>query len=223
MANGPLSHNYVDFFSQLARTNTKPWFEANKARFLEQVKEPFESLVGELLSGAAVMDGIKPIPVPDSVFRIHRDTRFGLDKSPYKTYMAAVISPAGRKDLQVPGMYLRLGAGGVTVIGGLHELEPPMLLRIRRRIASHGGELRRLLKAAAFVRRFGGRLHGERNKVLTPELREAATREPLIANKQFYCQAEYPEAAITRPDLKAFLLGHYRAMRPVNAWLARGT
>ena len=48
---------------------------------------------------------------------------------------------------------------------------------------------------------------------------EAAKKEPLIANKQFYVGAELPAKLVADPKLMDRLMDHYLAMCPFNAWL----
>jgi len=63
-------------------------------------------------------------------------------------------------------------------------------------------------------------VHGEANKVLPAEFKEAAKNEPLIANKQFYVMAERPAKLVASATLLDELMEHHGAMAPFNAWLA---
>lgn len=75
------------FLQGLRKHNDKEWFEANKQDYQQFVLRPMQALVEEL---APVMLGIDPLlevtpAVNRTISRIHRDTRFSKDKSPFKT------------------------------------------------------------------------------------------------------------------------------------------
>src|SRR3989442_10897317 len=74
------------FFHELARNNAKPWFEAHRADYEGQVREPMRALIEEMDVRLA---RFAPEIIGDpkrSMFRIYRDIRFSADKSPYKTH-----------------------------------------------------------------------------------------------------------------------------------------
>src|SRR5689334_24421306 len=78
----------LDFFRNLARHNSKPWFEAHRADYEEHVVAPMRALIEELdVRLARFAPEITGDP-KRSMFRIYRDVRFSKDKSPYKTHAA---------------------------------------------------------------------------------------------------------------------------------------
>jgi uncharacterized protein (TIGR02453 family) len=76
------------FLRALAKNNERAWFNANKARYEQELRAPYQRFIADLagplrkISPHFVAD---PRPVGGSMFRIHRDTRFAKDKTPYKT------------------------------------------------------------------------------------------------------------------------------------------
>ena len=78
----------LQFFRQLARHNEKAWFEAHRSEYEQEVREPMQELIEEMLmrfrSFAPEIGG----DPKRSMFRIYRDVRFSKDKSPYKTNAA---------------------------------------------------------------------------------------------------------------------------------------
>jgi len=220
-AESPFTKDLLRFLAELSLNNNKTWFDAHKLRYVLQVKQPFEAFVEDLLARTAKLERCRPVPVKDAVFRIYRDIRFSKDKTPYKTHVSAIMSRTGRRDMQVPGLYVQLGPDLVGIAGGAYTPTPENLVRIRRAIGRRGSELGRLLRAAPFRRLFEGKLLGEVNKIVPPEFRDAVGRQPLIANKQFYYWAEYPPATALRKDLVSFVMKHHVAARPVNRWLER--
>jgi len=70
-----------------------------------------------------------------SMYRIHRDTRFSEDKTPFKTWLAARFEHEARRKVEsVPGFYLHLGLDHCFAGGGVYHIERPGLTRIRQRI-----------------------------------------------------------------------------------------
>jgi uncharacterized protein (TIGR02453 family) len=216
-----LPPEFQPFFRRLRRHNRRPWYHAHKAEFLAYAKEPFDELVEALIHRIGTVEpAVRSLTPADCTFRLARDTRFSRDKTPYKLFLAAVVGPGGRKHLGAPAFYFQAGADGLAVGGGAYAPDKGGLLAIRRAIVRDGARLERLLAAAPF-RHLYGELQGERNKRLPPEFANAVRRFPLVANKQFYYWAEYDDPAIvSRRDLVDLLMRHYRAGRPLNAWLA---
>src|SRR5271170_6489971 len=95
----------MQFLEELWQHNERDWFLGNKARYEEQVRDPFLRLIADLapalkkISPYFVAD---PRPVGGSMMRIYRDTRFSKDKSPYKTSLAAHFWHSKGKDGATP-------------------------------------------------------------------------------------------------------------------------
>lgn len=125
------------FLAQLKRNNRREWFEANRARYLEHVRDPMLHFIADLAPRLARISPhfvADPAPVGGSMFRIHRDVRFAKDKRPYKTAATARFPHERGKDVHTPGWYLHLEPGGVYVGTGIWHPDTPTLNRIRRAI-----------------------------------------------------------------------------------------
>lgn len=211
--------DFNQFFKDLAKNNNKEWFDANRKRYETGVKKPFEAFVAEAIARVGKHDKAVRIEPKEAIFRINRDIRFSKDKTPYKLNTSAIISPAGRKDHSTPGIYFELGPENVKFFGGAYEPEKDQLVRIRTAILRDPKGFRKVVDGKTFKAMFGT-VRGEANKVLPPEFKSAAAKEPLIANKQFYVGAEKPAKLVTDPKLMEALMDHYLAMCPFNVWLA---
>jgi len=207
------------FFKDLAKNNNKEWFDANRKRYEESVKKPFEAFTSEVIKRIAKHDKTITIGPKEAIFRINKDIRFSKDKTPYKLNTSAIISPAGRKDHATPGIYFELGPESVKFYGGAYQPEKDQLEKIRTAILRDGKGFRKAIEGKAFTTLFGT-VKGEVNKVLAPEFKAMMAKEPLIANKQFYVGAELPAKLVADAKLMEVLMDHYQAMCPFNAWLA---
>ena len=87
----------LQFLQELSENNNKPWFEANKKRYLE-AKAKMEQLAVELVAAIRSFDDtIGPLSPKDCTWRIYRDVRFSKDKRPYKTQMGVFVAKGGKK------------------------------------------------------------------------------------------------------------------------------
>ncbi len=172
-----------------------------------------------MIHRVSALDAAIAIEPKDAIFRIARDIRFSKDKTPYKTHVAAVITPGGRKDIQYPALYFSFGIHGVAIGGGMYRPDKDSLAKIREAIRRDGRTLTRALQGKQFRQLFG-ELQGERNRRLPKEFADALQRFPIIANKQFYYFAEYDNPRLLlKSDLADFVMRHYRAGKKVNEFL----
>ncbi len=136
------------FLEELRLHNDRDWFERNKDRYVRDVRDPmlrFVADVGPVLMRIAPKLVADPRPVGGSMFRIHRDTRFSRDKTPYKTNVAASFRHAAGRDVHGPGLYVSLAPGEVEVGGGVWHPEPEPLRLVRKAIAAKPAAWRRAL------------------------------------------------------------------------------
>lgn len=214
-----LSKAYCDFFKELAANNEKDWFHANKKRYEKDVKAPFTQLVKDVIEKMKKIDPEIDIEPKEAIFRINRDIRFSKDKSPYKTYMAAVVSRGGRKDTTVPGVYFHVEADEMWIGGGCYSPEKDLLHKIRSAVAADPKRVKKITEAKKFQETYGG-IQGEKNKILPKEFKDAAEDMPLLYNKSFHYMANYKgQKNITRDDLAGFIVDHYKAAEGWNTFL----
>ena len=138
-----------EFFKDLRANNDRGWFAAHKARYTSLVEEPMLRFIADL--GDRLPD-ISPRFVADarraggSMFRIHRDTRFSKDKTPYKTAAAAHFRHgAASKGQSAPGFYLHLEPGESLGGGGIYHPDAVALKSIRDRIVDEPAAWSRVL------------------------------------------------------------------------------
>lgn len=109
------------FFKQLAVRQDRDWFKAHKADHERLWVAPMKELFAELRPG--LERAFKPFKLaPEKHFRIYRDVRFAKDKSPFKTYQAAMIKiddPAASSapEQGAAALYLHLGTEDVVALG----------------------------------------------------------------------------------------------------------
>ena len=213
--------DFLDFFKQLAANNNKDWFDENRKRYENIVREPFKIFVAEVISEINKDDETINIEAKDAIFRINRDIRFSKDKTPYKLHVGAVISQLGRKDKSIPGIYFELGPEYIGVFGGAWSPDKIQLEKIRKYIGANLDEFENLITSKTFLSHFPDGVKGDRNKRLTKEMLEIAQKQDLVFNKQFYYQAFINPNEIAKDKLLEIIMEHYFASKPLKNFLSR--
>lgn len=136
-----------EFLDDLGDNNNREWFNAHKAAYEADVREPCRAFVRTM---APVLKAHAPHLVADdrkvggSLMRIYRDTRFGKDKTPYKTNVGIHFRHDAGKDVHAPGLYVHLEVGQVFIGGGMWVPSKEPLLQIRNAIATQGARWTRI-------------------------------------------------------------------------------
>lgn len=145
------------FMRGLARHNEREWFHAHKHEYEAHVRGPFLALIADLqpaLREVSEHYRADPKTVGGSLFRIHRDTRFSGDKSPYKLWQGARLFHERSRELEAPSFYLHLQPGHCFIGAGLWHPEPETLRRIRQFIVDNPGSWAAAAHAPAFRKRY---------------------------------------------------------------------
>ncbi len=212
---------YLTFFKELAQNNHRDWFQANKKTYEKEVKGPFKAFVQILIDRAGEIDPDIQIDPKDAIFRINRDIRFSQDKSPYKLFNSAIISTDGKSEKGRPGgFYVELAADHLRIYQGAYQLDKEPLQRLRELIVEKADTFASLIGEKTFKKTFG-EIRGEKNKRIPKELQEAAEKQPLIYNKQFYYFTELPAETILKDDLVEIVLERFKIGKPVADFLAQ--
>lgn len=210
--------DFTQFFKDLAGNNNRDWFNANKARYEDSVKNPFEAFITDMIGRLAKEDKRINMTPKESIFRIYRDVRFAKDKTPYKIQASALISSGGKKNKSTPGVYLELSAEHVRFYSGSYMLEKDQLHNVRSYIADNLKTFDKVISEKEFKSSFSEIL-GEKHKRIPPEFQEAYEKQPLIANKAFYFYSQFKPGIVTDPKLVDKLMDAYRIAKPAMNFL----
>ncbi len=203
------------FLRELAKNNSRDWFQANRQRYETALREPCLRFISDLglplrkVSRHLVAD---PRPSGGSLFRIYRDTRFSRDKSPYKTHAGMYFPVRGGKDVHAPGFYLHLEPGSCFVAAGLWHPDAPALARVREAIVARPGRW----KSA----RSGLSLEGDS---LRRPPRGYDANHPFIDDlrrKDFIASVHLSEKEVTSPRFLSGFVAKCGKMSPLPKFLA---
>jgi uncharacterized protein (TIGR02453 family) len=214
----------TQFLRDLAQNNEKPWFEANKQRYLRDVQTPALALVvalGERLQ--AEFPDIRYDTRTNgggSLMRIHRDVRFSPDKSPYKTNVAMMFSPGTGKKMEAPGFGLQITPEQVDVMVGVFGFSKEMLERYRAAVLND--KLGKSLDAAAAKVRAAGAytIAGDTYKRVPSGLPADHPRAAWLKHTGLHGFAPTISLDVAAtPALVDAAMAHFVALSPVYLWL----
>ena len=148
------TENTLRFLRRLKRNNTRAWFNEHRDEYESHVREPMLAVIERL---AVDFPRIAPdlVASPRSMYRIHRDTRFSPDKTPYKTQVAAAFSHQALPKNESAALYFHLAPDQLWIGGGLYAPQTVQLHRIREHIDADLDSFLTLVESPA-IRRIGG-------------------------------------------------------------------
>ena len=125
------------FLRELEANNNKAWWEDNKTRYIETIREPALDFIedfGERLKGISPHFGGDTRTNGGSLMRPYRDVRFSKDKTPYKTNVGIQFRHEMGKDVHSPGFYVHLEPGENFLGVGMWNPETKVARSIRQAI-----------------------------------------------------------------------------------------
>jgi len=135
------SHATFEFLDDLTVNNNRSWFQANKFRYEDEVREPalqfIRAMEPELvqISPNFVANARK---AGGSLMRVYRDIRFSRDKTPYKTNIGIQFRHESGKDVHAPGYYVHISLERVFLGAGIWRPDSNALGNIRTAINDDG-------------------------------------------------------------------------------------
>jgi uncharacterized protein (TIGR02453 family) len=154
MATKYFTKGTFDFLSDLAENNDRSWFNDNKARYEATIKEPALDFIEDFAAPLAKISKhfvADPSLQGGSLFRIHRDTRFGKDKTPYKKNTGLHFRHFMAKDAHAPGFYLHIEPGENFMGVGLWRPETKVAYQIREHIDENRAEWKKATRGKRFA------------------------------------------------------------------------
>jgi uncharacterized protein (TIGR02453 family) len=208
----------LQFLRLLKRNNNREWFQRHKGIYESHVKAPMHNLI-EALGRDFQTFAPEFVASPKvSAYRIHRDTRFAKDKSPYKTHIAASFPHAALGKHEGAGLYLHISSSEMFIGGGLYMPLPEDLQVLRSHIAENPRGFERIVRGAAFRRMFGS-IHGEQ---LTRVPRGFPADHPAadyLKYKQFLASRTLQPEIATSPEFYKTVVETFHGLLPFIRFL----
>ncbi|MDR1677607.1 MAG: DUF2461 domain-containing protein [Deltaproteobacteria bacterium] len=214
----------VHLLASLKKNNNREWYHQNKSRLEDFVLAPARELVvnvGHILGKQ--IDGLVADPrVDHSIYRLHRDTRFSKDKTPFKEHLGIIWwqdLPEGK--LSSPCFYFHFTSEGWQWSAGCYRFTPALLTAFRQSILDpeHGTAFKFI---AAGLRHRGLEFN-------PPDLKRDPTgysgpewTSEWLRRKGLYTWSQcFPvtDADILGPKAAQFLAKKFNDALPIHIWL----
>ena len=220
---GSFGPGLLEFLRELDLNNDREWFERNKQRYEDEVREPALAFVRamaphvEKLSPHLRADARR---VGGSLMRLHRDIRFALDKRPFKTNLGIHFRHEAGRDVHAPGVYFHVDPAQVFLGAGMWRPDGPALAAVRRAIVKHPAAWLRARDGKKF--RAAWDLGGESLK--RPPRGFDAGHEVIedLKRTDHIAVSALDHADVTRPDLVRVVTERAERAREYLAFLAQG-
>lgn len=220
-----MSKNYFSvatfrFLRTLSRNNNRVWFQAHSADYERHVREPFLELIADLQAPLAKISPhfrADPRKAGGSLFRVHRDTRFANDKTPYKPWAGARLFHERRREVAAPSFYLHIQPNDCFAGGGLWHPESDTLKRLRDFLADNPAAWKRATRSKAFREHFS--FWGES---LTRPPRGFDLQHELIDDlkrKSFAAGEEFDERMACSAELLSTVVATFKRLAPMIDYL----
>src|SRR5947209_873525 len=199
------------FLRSLKRNNNREWFLEHKGIYEEHVKQPMADLI-ETLAREFQQFAPEMISSPKaSAYRIHRDTRFSKDKSPYKTHVAAVFPRSSLGKHEGAGFYLHIAPTELLIAGGLYMPLPEDLAAVREHIAKNAKAFRNIVESRPFRKLFGT-LEGEQLVRVPRGFSPDHPAADYLRHKQFLAARTFEPAVATTSGFYKLVVQTFKGM-----------
>ena len=131
------------FLADLDRNNSRDWFQAHKATYDRDLRDPAKALLETMAPRIA---GLTGYAAATKLFRINRDVRFSKDKTPYNTHLH-MMWPISADTRQDPVMFFGIGLDYVTAGTGIMGFDKPVLEDWRRMVDGDGDRMAGIIAA----------------------------------------------------------------------------
>jgi uncharacterized protein (TIGR02453 family) len=175
--------------------------------FVERMAQDLPSFAPDLLANPRT-----------SLYRPYRDTRFSADKAPIKTHIGAIFPHRRLPKHEGAGFYMEVAPRHVWFGGGMYMPTTSQLHLVREHIAAHHGRLARIVGSPAFRQTFGA-LEGDRLQRVPRGFAKDHPAAEFLKFRQFLAACERPAEFATTPGFYRTLLGAWRTLAPLIAFL----
>jgi uncharacterized protein (TIGR02453 family) len=221
MSNPYITPKLFSFLTDLKQNNDRDWFNANKSRYVDDLKDPLLEFIADF---APLLSSISPhfraIPKANggSLFRIYRDVRFSANKDPYKTHAGIHFRHEAGKNAHAPGFYLHLEPGSVFVAAGTWRPETDLLRNIRNIMVEHPEEWLAITQDEAFTSSF--KLEGDSLKRAPKGFDPEHPLVDDLKRKDFIAVNRLEESQAFQPDIMEMVVEKWRVCSPFVRFLA---
>ena len=212
-----LSSRTLSFLRNLSLNNNREWFYENKHLYSE-AKDNVERFAEDLILEVGKFDEeILKTDARKALFRIYRDIRFSLDKTPYKTHFG--LSLGMGKGSKSAGYYMHIEPGKSFLAGGIYNPESSALKDIRLEISAHGAEFLKILEHHEFRNNFRGLSVEHKLKRIPTAFEKDHPMAEYLKLKSFTVSHPVSDEALIHPNAAHTFAQILKSAKPLNDFL----
>jgi uncharacterized protein (TIGR02453 family) len=224
MAQSYFSPKVFTFLKELDTNNERAWWEQNKDRYIDVIREPAKAFIEDF---GSTLQAISEHFVADtrtnggSLMRPYRDTRFSKDKTPYKTNVGIQFRHEQGKDVHAPGFYVHIEPGACFAGIGMWNPEPKVARQIRQHIYEHPDDWKKATKYKRFSDVWGILSDDDADhlKRVPKEFEPDFPYADDLRLKTFIAGSKLSQKLVTSPDFDLELAKRFKAGSDLNQFL----
>ena len=189
----------IRFFLDLKFHNNSDYFHKEHERYIETVQSLFYSFISDLRTDMQKIDPRMEIRPHKCLSRIHRDTRFSRDKSPYRDHLWLLFRREGEPREQSLMYWFELGPGRLSWGMGFWGENRQVLDLFRKRMRANPEGTLGLLDDMKLERHglmLGGTIH--KRMEIPPEIPQRLKR--WYCTKEMYIEKNNPDYQMVFSD-----------------------
>lgn len=222
-----LNPDMAAFMHELAANNNKEWFDSNRKRYTENVREPLKGLVTKMGDSFMAEDMPYAADTRKAIFRINRDIRFSKNKDPYKNNLGLFFpftenQQVGRS-VESLGLYLHYEEKECFIAGGIHCPNPAMLKNIREHISDEFEEFLELINSKDLTKNFPQILLGDKLKSMPRGFSKEDPAADYLKHKEFTFLCPIKHEELYSKAIEEKLIKKGKALLPILSFLSKTT
>lgn len=200
----------MSFLSELDANNNREWFHENKLRYENLIRTPALKFIDNMANDLAHLSPhflAVSKKVGGSLMRVHRDVRFGRDKSPYKINIGIQFRHEMGRDVHAPGFYLHVEPGDCFLGVGIWRPDATALGKIRDSIIERDKQWFDAINEKAFKNNFD--LRGESLKTAPRGYDKNHSLIDDIKRKDFIAISPVDDKKVLSKNFKNFVMERF--------------
>ncbi|MCP4634032.1 MAG: DUF2461 domain-containing protein [candidate division Zixibacteria bacterium] len=163
----PITKESFRFIAELWEHNNKKWFDKNRERYIEHVREPIKQLAGELAVPVSML--LPDFTGKPKISKINADIRFHPKKKPYKEHIWVSYKETG---YEYSELFVYIDRKGWGAGAGIGAPKKELLECWRQNLIQHISLWRKYVKAAGVGKKIGVFSESKFKKPLYPDIPE---------------------------------------------------
>lgn len=216
----PFTNKLFSFSRELKSNNDREWFAENKPRYEKDVLAAAMDFVTQMQPRLAKQSRYllaEPKRVGGSIMRIYRDTRFGKDKTPYKTNVGIHFRHSIGGDVHAPGLYVHLEPEACFLAAGIWMPPTEPLAAIRQSIMDDTEAWNKVRNNKKFAARY--KLDGNSLKTAPRGIDPGHPAIEDLRRKSFAGVTQMTEKEFLRADVCDNIMDAFDAAKPLMKFL----